>query len=66
MIKIIPKNNIAVEIVCNLKSLNKNDINKIKSCLIKYGLINFRKQKLTSKEYLKFSKIFRKPAFNDN
>ena len=63
MIKIIPKNNIAVEIECNLKSLKKNDIKKIKSCLIKYGLIYFRKQKLTSKEYLKFSKIFGKPAF---
>src|SRR6056300_32668 len=63
MIKIIPKNNIVAEIECNLKSLSKTDITKIKSCLIKYGLIYFRKQKLTSKEYLKFSKIFGKPAF---
>jgi len=55
MIKIIPKkNNISAEIECNLKSL------------IKYGLIYFRKQKLTSKEYLKFYKIFGKPAFNGN
>lgn len=63
MIKIIPKNNIVAEIECNLKFLTKTDITKIKSCLIKYGLIYFRKQKLTSKEYLKFSKIFGKPAF---
>ena len=64
MIKVIPKlNNIAAEIECNLKSLNNNDIKNIKSCLIEYGLIYFRKQKLTSKEYLKFSKIFGKPAF---
>ena len=64
MIKVIPnKNNIAAEIECNLKSLTKTDITKIKSCLIKYGLIYFRNQRLTSKEYLKFSKIFGKPAF---
>jgi alpha-ketoglutarate-dependent taurine dioxygenase len=64
MIKIIPKKNyISAEIKCNLKSLSKTDIAKIKKCLIKYGLIYFRKQKLTSKEYLKFSKIFGTPAF---
>ena len=64
MIKIIPKkNNVSAEIVCNLKSLSKTDIAKIKKCLIKYGLIYFRKQKLTSKEYLNFSKIFGTPAF---
>mgnify|MGYP005992984257 CR=1 FL=1 len=64
MIKIIPKkNNISAEIECNLKSLSKTDIANIKKCLIKYGLIYFRKQKLTSKEYLNFSKIFGTPAF---
>jgi alpha-ketoglutarate-dependent taurine dioxygenase len=64
MIKVIPnKNNIAAEIECNLKFLTKTDITKIKSCLIKYGLIYFRNQRLTSKEYLKFSKIFGKPTF---
>jgi len=64
MIKIITKKkNICAEIECNLKSLSKNDIVMIKKYLIKYGLIYFRKQKLTSKEYLSFSKIFGAPAF---
>ena len=64
MIKIIPsKNNISAEVRCNLRLIKKNDVKKIKSCLIKYGLIYFKKQKLTSKEYLKFSKIFGKPTF---
>lgn len=64
MIKIIPsKNKISAEVRCNLRLIKKNDVKKIKSCLIKYGLIYFKKQKLTSKEYLKFSKIFGKPTF---
>ena len=47
MIKVIPnKNNIAEEIECNLKSLTKTDITKIKSPLIKYGLNYLRKQRL--------------------
>ena len=65
MIKIIPKkNNVSAEIVCNLKSLSKTDIAKIKKSLIKYGLIYFRKQKLTSKEYLNFSKMLQMALFN--
>ena len=63
MIKIIPqKNNLAAEILCNLKKINSEDIQKIKSLLLKYGMIYFRNQKLTSNEYLSFSKNFGKPA----
>ncbi len=62
MIRIIPiKKDIVAEIKCNLKSLSKNEIRKIKSSLIKYGLVYFRNQKLSSEEYLKFSKNFGKP-----
>ena len=62
MIRIIPKNNEkAAEVKCNIKCLSKVDIKKIKSSLIKYGLIYFRNQKLSSKDYLKFSKNFGRP-----
>ena len=62
MIKIIPqKNNLAAEILCNLKKINSEDIQKIKSLLLKYGMIYFRNQKLSSSEYLTFSKNFGKP-----
>jgi len=64
LIKIIPqKNNLAAEILCNLKKINSEDIQKIKSLLLKYGMIYFRNQKLTSNEYLSFSKNFGKIAF---
>jgi len=63
LIKIIPKkNNLAAEIFCNLKKINSKDIQKIKSSLLKYGMIYFRNQKLSSSEYLTFSKNFGKPA----
>ena len=63
MIKIIPKkNNLAAEIFCNLKKINSKDIQKIKSSLLKYGMIYFRNQKLSSSEYLTFSKNFGKPT----
>ena len=63
MIKIIPKkNNLAAEIFCNLKKINSKDIQKIKSSLLKYGIIYFRNQKLSSSEYLTFSKNFGKPT----
>jgi Probable taurine catabolism dioxygenase len=63
MYKIIPgKKNIGAEIFCNLKKINKKDIKKIKSALQKYGMLYFRKQKLNSKEYIKFAKNFGKLA----
>tara|TARA_B100002051_G_C16615955_1_gene575644 strand:- start:201 stop:995 length:795 start_codon:yes stop_codon:yes gene_type:complete len=63
MLKIIKKkNNIAAEIYCNINRINKNDLAKIKNTLNKYGLIYFRKQKISSSSYLNFAKKFGKPA----
>ena len=63
MFKIIPnKKEIGAEIVCNINKINKRDFFKIKNSLQKYGMIFFRKQKLTSKFYLKFAKNFGKIA----
>ena len=59
MFKIIPKkNNVAVEINCDLNNLTKYQLKKIKSSLINYGLVYFRKQKLSSENYLDFAKKF--------
>ena len=62
MFKIIPKKNKAAEIFCNLNKLNFKQMDIIKSTLNKYGMIYFRKQKLTSKSYINFAKKFGKPA----
>ena len=54
MIKLIPnKKNIGAEIICDLRKLSKEDLKKLKSALYKYGVIFFKKQKLTSSMYLK-------------
>ena len=63
MLKIIPnKKDIGAEIVCDLKKLSNLDFRKIKSALHKYGVIFFKKQKLTSSSYVKFAKNFGKLA----
>ena len=63
MFDIIPgKKDIGAEIICDLKKINKNNIKKIKSALLKYGMLYFRKQKLNSKNYIKFAKNFGKLA----
>ena len=59
MLKIIPnKKNIGAEINVNLKEITNKDIFKIKKALNKYGMLYFKKQKLTSKLYIKFAKYF--------
>ena len=63
MLKIIPnKKDIGAEIVCDLKKLSNLDFIKIKSALHKYGVIFFKKQKLTSSSYVTFAKNFGKLA----
>ncbi len=63
MFKIIPgKKDIGAEIICNIKTVNKNNLKKIKFALKKYGMIYFRKQNLDSKSYIKFAKNFGKLA----
>ena len=63
MFKIIPqKNNVVVEINCDLNKLTSYKLKKIKSALNNYGLVYFRKQKLSSKSYLNFAKKFGTPA----
>ena len=62
-IKIIPKkNNTAAEIVCNLLTIQQSELTEIKKTLNEYGMVYFREQKLSSKEYLKFAKKIGKPA----
>jgi hypothetical protein len=57
MIKVITKKNkIAAEIICNVKSLKKAEIKKIKSVLNNCGMIYFRNQNLSSKKLFKFAK----------
>tara|TARA_Y100000590_G_scaffold147539_2_gene169388 strand:+ start:628 stop:1422 length:795 start_codon:yes stop_codon:yes gene_type:complete len=59
MIKIIPqKNKVAAEIKCDLNKLKNYELKKIKLTLNQYGLVFFRKQKLSSKNYLNFAKKF--------
>ena len=59
MFRIIPqKNNVAVEINCDLNKLTTYKLKQIKSALNNYGLVFFRKQKLSSKSYLNFAKKF--------
>ncbi len=63
MFKIIPKKNkIAAEIVCKIKNLSGKELKKIKNALNQYGMIYFRKQKLSSTNYLKFAKKLGNPA----
>ena len=63
MLKIIPnKKNIGAEINVNLKEITNKDIFKIKKALNQYGMLYFKKQKLTSKLYIKFAKYFGKLA----
>ena len=59
MLKIIPnKKNIGAEIIVNLKDITNKDILKIKKALNKYGMLYFKKQRLTSKLFIKFAKYF--------
>ena len=61
MLKIIPnKKNIGAEIIVNLKDITNKDIFKIKKALNNYGMLYFKKQKLTSKVYISFAKYFGK------
>ena len=60
--KIPQKNNVAVEINCDLNKLTSYKLKQIKSALNSYGLVYFRKQKLSSKNYLNFAKKFGVPA----
>ena len=64
MIKIIPnKKNISAEIKnCDLKELTNIELKKIKSSLIRYGMIFFKNQNLSSKDYITFAKKIGKPA----
>ena len=63
MFKINPKkNNIAAEIFCDIKKINSKDLKKIKKALNNFGMIYFRKQNLSSKNYLNFAKKFGKLA----
>ena len=63
MFKIIPNNKeIGAEIVCDIRSLKKKEIKKIKLALQRYGMLFFKKQSLTSKLYIKFAKNFGKIA----
>ncbi len=57
--KIIPCNkNIGAKINCNLKLVNKKQIELIKKTLNKYGIVYFRNQNLDSKSYILFAKKF--------
>ncbi len=59
MLKIIPnKKNIGAEIIVNLKDITNKDILKIKKALNKYGMLYFKRQRLTSKLFIKFAKYF--------
>ena len=63
MFKIIPNNKeIGAEIVCDIRSLKKKEIKKIKLALQRYGMLFLKKQSLTSKLYIKFAKNFGKLA----
>ena len=56
------RKNIGAEITINLKEITNKDIFKIKKALNQYGMLYFKKQKLTSKLYIKFAKNFGKLA----
>ncbi len=59
MLKIIPnKKKIGAEIVFNIKNITKKDLVFIKNALNEYGMLYFKKQKLNSRQYIKFAKNF--------
>ena len=63
MFNILPaKKNIGAEVKCDLKTIDKDQIKKIKLALNKYGMLYFRKQNLNSKNYINFAKSFGKLA----
>ena len=63
MFNILPaKKNIGAEVKCDLKTIDKDQIKKIKLALNKYGMLYFRKQNLNSKNYVNFAKSFGKLA----
>ena len=63
MLKIIPnKNNIGAEIDINIQKLSKENFKIIVSALNKYGMVYFRRQKLSSKDFVAFAKNFGKLA----
>ena len=62
-VKILPrKKNTAAEIVCNLSKISKSELKVIKETINEFGMVYFRDQKLTSKEYLNFAKKIGRPA----
>ena len=63
MLKIIPnKKNVGAEIIINLKNITNKDVFNIKKALNKYGMLYFKKQNLSSKNYINFAKNFGKLA----
>ena len=63
-IKILPiKKHTAAEIVCNLSKIKNPQLLMIKKALNEFGMIFFKDQKLTSKNYLSFARKLGKPAF---
>ena len=63
MVTVIPrKNKIAAEIVCDLKNLKNTEIKKIKYALSNFGMIYFKNQNLSSRNYLEFAKKLGTPA----
>ena len=63
MLRIIPnKNNIGAEIDTNVKKLSKKNFKTINNALNTYGMIFFRRQNLSSKNYVEFAKNFGKLA----
>ena len=63
MFKIIPnKKNIGAEIIGNVKKISKKDFKICLKALELYGMIFFRRQKLSSSDYIEFAKHFGKLA----
>ena len=63
MFKIIPnRKNIGAEIIGNVKKISKKDFKFFFKALELYGMIFFRRQKLSSSDYIEFAKHFGKLA----
>ena len=63
MLKIFPnKNNIGAEIDTNIQKLSKKNFKIITNALNKYGMVYFRRQNLSSKDFIAFAKNFGKLA----
>ena len=63
-IKFKPTNNrVGCFIYTDLKTLEKDHIDEIKNLLDRYGVLFFKNQNLSPKEYINFSSNFGKPAF---